>query len=749
MAALLGACPGKGGGEDAPAGPALLLVTVDDLRADLLPGAGPAAIAPERAPHLARLLEEGLSVTGYVTTSTATNAALATLHTGLPPAASGVRSVARFGRGRLAPARVTLAERLAERGWDTLAAVPLRQLAARFSGLDQGFATWLEEGLAAGGAPLADAEVGARFRAALAPRLAAGGALLGWLHLGGQREGAELAPERLLPFLVRALEPFRAESPELAAALAGAPAPGLEAGAVAELRALVARRRGSEPWRALRLAEAHARVAELDRELGELWRVLGAAGREEAWIVLAGTRGAYLDEPRPDGPAEGFSEGLLRTPLVLRLPGALAPGRAELLAGGTVLVPTLLAALGGGDAPLAGLGPGLQALLAAGTRDAVVGVDSPRAEAAALLTERWKLVPLADGTPLVLSRAGDVALDEGDPVALEDAEARAELERLLALPRPREQLRLVLRAGADLADVELVVRAARPELRAARADPGLEARLSAARVLELRLAALAAGEERAVVVATRDADVPLELELRIGGRAPGADQLRFVPGSLARVPRLPPRASEPWPPPTEGPAPWLVDVARASDRGWRVAVGAGDAPQGSRARLWLLEHPPPEEPRVWSARGEGLRVASEPGLPGALVVEGPLPLELALGPTAGELALAAEVDGAPVPAELVRYLGRRFAPAPGSRAAGHAREASGLRLALPPWLPARPDWLSAELPAEPPVVENGAPTPTVELTVELAREVGTDFPAGPLGLGPEELRFLQRLGNSE
>jgi pentatricopeptide repeat protein len=110
----------------------LLLITIDTLRADHLSCNGSKDV---KTPHLDRLAAGGVNFRRARTTAPLTLPAHASIMTGLDPPEHGVRD---NGSYRLPEDRLTLAETLAERGYETAAFVGAFVLEHRF-GLDQGF----------------------------------------------------------------------------------------------------------------------------------------------------------------------------------------------------------------------------------------------------------------------------------------------------------------------------------------------------------------------------------------------------------------------------------------------------------------------------------------------------------------------------------------------------------------------------------------------------------------------------------
>ena len=125
---LLGAC-GRDGGT-APR-PNVLLISIDTLRADHLSCYG---YARPTSPNIDRLAREGTLFTRAYASSSWTIPSHMTMFTSLPPSLHGVDDIGR----KLDPARVTLAGRLRDAGYQTAAFVSGPTMHAAF-GFDQGF----------------------------------------------------------------------------------------------------------------------------------------------------------------------------------------------------------------------------------------------------------------------------------------------------------------------------------------------------------------------------------------------------------------------------------------------------------------------------------------------------------------------------------------------------------------------------------------------------------------------------------
>ncbi|MEM7306390.1 MAG: sulfatase-like hydrolase/transferase [Planctomycetota bacterium] len=350
---------GSGGPRELGGGHTVVLIAIDDLRRDHLAQAG---YPLDPAPRLTELGQEGVLLADYLPASVAVSPGLASLLTGLPPWEHGLLSAREVGAHRLPAAVETVAEAYSTRGWTTLGSVSLHALGERLSGLHQGFEVWREPSPKAGYPRSAEAVL-----AALDPELErlldVGSDLFVFLHFGdlrGRSDGTE--------FLRAHLEPFRADSSEVAGALDQL---SLDPdGARAALDRAIGRRRGKPEWLALQRAYYDAQLAAVDRAVGAVVDRVRTAGRAAPLIVVAGTRGRYLEEGRPPGGApEPFSEELLATPALVvgahRPPDAAEPYGAAGL--GALLAREGLGATrtpqpdGAGGAPAGRLvaGPGL------------------------------------------------------------------------------------------------------------------------------------------------------------------------------------------------------------------------------------------------------------------------------------------------------------------------------------------------------------------------------------------------------
>ena len=117
---------------------------IDGLRPDHLACYGAELDA---MPSLTALAAESVVFEDHLAVCTGLNAGLASLCTGLHAREHGVGSLRDRGQQALAPSRTTLAERLRDTGWRTVAVLSSPQLAPALSGLGQGFEHVLTPGL--------------------------------------------------------------------------------------------------------------------------------------------------------------------------------------------------------------------------------------------------------------------------------------------------------------------------------------------------------------------------------------------------------------------------------------------------------------------------------------------------------------------------------------------------------------------------------------------------------------------------
>ena len=312
--------------------PNLLLITIDTLRADALACYGG---APDAGTRVCSVADAGMRFTWALSTAPATAPAIASLLTGRFPAG---HAVSQIGTSQLAPEHRTVAEMLADAGYDT-GAVVSNPVLARGRGLDQGFAhyddrmTRHERNRPA----LREREAADTTAAALEFLAAADEPWFLWVHY--QDPHGPYEPPGAPPPVDRPGDPplavLRHQS-----GYGGIPA----------YQALA----GVRTARAYEEAYANE-VAYLDRHLGEL---LAAVERgRPPFVLVTADHGEALGE---DGYwfAHGHSLGLdqLRVPLLVRPAGGQPPQIATAPVSTASVAATLLAAAGlpvpdGVDAP--------------------------------------------------------------------------------------------------------------------------------------------------------------------------------------------------------------------------------------------------------------------------------------------------------------------------------------------------------------------------------------------------------------
>lgn len=627
----------------APGPPTVVLVVWDSVaREELAPWGGPAA----GAPRLAELARESVVFEQHVPSSNGTNAAMASLLTGLEPRHHGVGRLDAPGAGRLPDGVPLLAERFAEAGFRCVASVALPQLAPEFSGLARGFERFGAPNLD----PLellrpADRALGA-LRDELAPLIETREPVFVLLHLADARAPARDRPPGAERFVAERLQPFRSKMREVDAAYALFDTKPDDA--LAQLARDLMRRRGDAARLAFVRALYEARVAWMDAALGELVAMLRASGRwDEAVVAFCGAR-AEIREPSADADP---SPGLV-APLLLRLPGSKWRARCDAITRDVDLAPTLCAAAGL-PVPEGLDGDDLTALLlgeAARThvRDAAF-LEGDRFErrvavGRALALER----SLANGEReivLAQTEGADPARELPDLRALLDA--RPPLGRVrLAWTGEGERPNLVARAP----DGELA-----PPVREGDEDPGGRVASSQALALAGSPVELRAAEWRPdLAFSLSGAQGVDERSVRVGGRSLAELDLGLIADAGA-----PERAKSG----ENAPPPARVRL-QTQGGGWSSVVVGLEPGAEARAVVELLPFALDSTAKLVDPEA-GARVEPHPTRPGALVVRGKAPLSFRVGrkPTS-EIACAFFLDGERVPQSAIEVDGREFA-APG------------------------------------------------------------------------------------
>jgi len=278
--------------------PNLLVVTIDTLRADRL---GCYGFGLAQTPAIDRLAAEGVRCTDAATAAPITLPAHASIMTGLYPPAHGVRD---NGNYALAPAAVTLAERLSEAGYRTAAFVSAAVLARRY-GLAQGFETYDDD--------LWSENPPELFMIRERPAARTTDRALAWLD-----DWTHTTPPRA-PFFLW-LHYFEPHQPHALSAM--------------DLAVLA-----PTPY--------DAEIATVDRSVGRIVEWLRRAGMlDTTLVVVTADHGEGLGEHGEPTHGVFIYDATTRVPLVWRLPGVFPAGTVY---DGPVrhidLVPTVLAAL--------------------------------------------------------------------------------------------------------------------------------------------------------------------------------------------------------------------------------------------------------------------------------------------------------------------------------------------------------------------------------------------------------------------
>jgi arylsulfatase A-like enzyme len=302
------------------AGANLLLVTLDTTRADRLGAYGSAA---GLTPNLDALADRGVVFEQAIAQAAVTPVSHASILTGLDPYSHGLRVLHGTAHNRLGEAHVTLAEALAEAGYDTAAFVSAFPAGSYF-GLDQGFSHFDEDfaadnpvtpnGLVSTG--LNQRRADHTTDRALAWLETASAPYFLWVHYFDPHDPRVLPPD---DFLAARREPAGGEREQL------------------------------------RQMYDHE-VAFLDRELG---RLLDGIAAEPAPTVVA----VVADHGEGLGDHDWWTHGVLyqeqiQVPLILVGPGLPAANRVSARVRTTDLVPSLLELLGveqAGAVPLDGV----------------------------------------------------------------------------------------------------------------------------------------------------------------------------------------------------------------------------------------------------------------------------------------------------------------------------------------------------------------------------------------------------------
>jgi arylsulfatase A-like enzyme len=399
-----------------PVPPNVLIIVIDTLRADHL---GSYGYARAQTPHLDALAAAGTRFANARAPSAWTLPSVASILTGLYPAAHGVEGV----RSVLAPANLTIAEALHDAGYESAAFSGNPRFVTPQMGFDQGFDRFaVVETPLADGAPALDPvragpHAAARVSEATADKVT--DAALQWI--AARREPAK-------PFFlyVHYFDPHAGyfPPPEYAArfGVAGARLAGPEQWSV-----LHARRAPSGDDVATLLALYDAEVAFTDTHVGRLLDGIASQVRSPTLIVLAGDHGEEFGEHGGLQHGRTLFDEQLRVPLVI--------AGADLPRGAVVQNAVSLVSIWATIADLAGIksdgrprGRSLVGLLRGERWDAVIFADLAWERGTHRVTAidgRWKLIMDRGDAPHLF----DLQTDPGERL---DAQEQTP-ERLAAL----------------------------------------------------------------------------------------------------------------------------------------------------------------------------------------------------------------------------------------------------------------------------------------------------------------------------
>jgi len=712
---MLGACG------PTPDPETVIVVVLDSVSSATLSGAGGAAeVSSSLTPNLARFAEASTRFGKHIGASTGTNAALATLMTGLPPWSHGVGSIRRRGRGRLNADHVTQAELFREAGFGTLAAVALPQLRSDLSGLLQGFETILEPELDANSG-WSSAELWSRCAAPLEERLKGRKNQYALVYLADRRASARAASVPGEAILVRRLNRFRDQDARIDGALRLAATD--PSAALVELEACLGRGRGSAAHHALQQAKSDGKLAQMDGHFGELLELLERTGRADSATVWVVGAVPAADVSTGGGEVSRFTTERVLTPCMLRLVGDHAPSQVDGVVQSSTVGAVLLEAYGLSSATLPD--PGL----------AVHGLCmNPDLSAGAAFAEGLCVELENDGHPRLFEwDGGSYVVGEesgGRQAPLIDDLVSALADRLVlaswqieARLDPDEQLRVGWRFGQGGARAM--------QIGALPRDPTVRGRGSGSVTLDV--------EHSQLTLFGDGNDLPLRLRLD-GPAFEDFDPTRYFLGatSFDRLPVL-------WLPcnrlaaGTSGAAelefdarePW-AGLEHEGGGWWQLSVNAR---AGQAVRVLTAVFPPGEIDELLELDVPG-KTGSIEGLPGrrdAYWVSGKAPLRLRVRKDPGrDLALHVTVGGRTVAPGRLRVGGRSYAVA------------DEVEFYLPDWMPGITDALDGVAGLDRPERDPGD---AQSGQVRIMRSAGP--PAEGLAYDARQLEFVRRLGPNE
>ncbi|HIG86825.1 MAG TPA: hypothetical protein EYQ25_07275 [Planctomycetes bacterium] len=270
--------------------PDLILVALDGLRLD------DAWAESEVAPFLSEWMPRAHAPGTMIGSASGLNSAMASLLTGLSAQEHGIASL-RDPFGQKLPASAqTLAEDLARQGWQPFASVAAPQLRDELSGFGQGFLEW--------SAPILDprAFLGASNIAALSSNQLRGlpdpaAPVFLMLQFSDMAQEGRPNPSAAIARLEHHLAPHLGRLPHVQKALVlGQTDP---EGALDEIKSLLGRARGSQPYLAWRRGLREARLGAIDQALAAVLEQLRALGRGRSVLLcVTSLRGAPLAPPQ-------------------------------------------------------------------------------------------------------------------------------------------------------------------------------------------------------------------------------------------------------------------------------------------------------------------------------------------------------------------------------------------------------------------------------------------------------------------
>jgi arylsulfatase A-like enzyme len=295
----------------------VLLIVIDTLGARHVGHLLQPVPEPSHTPEIDALARRGATFTNAFSPAPWTRPAIASLFTGRMPSRHGVEGPV----DRLAQSHATLAEELAARGFAT-GAITSQPLLRLGSGYRQGFATY-DDSHALG-------------REAVTARSVTDAAIA-WLDAHAQQRFF------LLAYYFDPHDAYQHHAAhDLTSGYAGPLEPGMDVWKLREQRAAFG------PEDVAYLVGLHREeIAQSDAEVGRLLRHLGTKGLErDTLVVLTADHGEELMEHGWIGHMRTLYDELLQVPLVVSLPGRIAPRWIDDPVSLLDLAPTILAIAG-------------------------------------------------------------------------------------------------------------------------------------------------------------------------------------------------------------------------------------------------------------------------------------------------------------------------------------------------------------------------------------------------------------------